>query len=129
MELSSSKVKTRFTMGRRATFANLMLTSVLAMIAVASFAALMTKSEKAGCRHLTIDPDCWIQRCKDFADIQCNSISLNITANEFDQFHAGACWSHTENTSCSITQRVDNKELYHLEYTDKECGKICKAFM
>ena len=128
MELSSPEFKMQFTIGSKVKFLNLMAMSILAVIVVAGFASLLSQSKGASCKKLTLDPQCWIQRCQNFTEIQCNRVWLNLTTNEFEQFLAGACWSHTENTSCSITRELADKEIYHLEYTPEECGQLCEAF-
>jgi hypothetical protein len=126
--MESPVIKVQLAIGSKVRIANLAVTVILVFIMVAGFATLRTSSKAASCKRVAIDDNCWIERCQNYTKIQCNRALLNLTVDEFKEFLAVACWSHTENTSCSITREIDNKELYHLEYSPAECGVVCHAF-
>lgn len=106
----------------------LIILGVLSIVIVAGFASLMVGSKEAVCKHLMIDQQCWIEDCKGYAEFHCGKVLLNTTADEFTRFLDVSCWSHHENTSCSITKGVGGVELYHLQYSPEECGTICHKF-
>ena len=124
-----SPIETQVTikMTSRAKF-QLVTFAILALIAVAEFATLMSGQKPSTCNNLEVNPKCSIKDCSHFAEIQCGNVILNLTAEELGQFSNLACGSELLNVSCSFTKQEDVSHLYHFEYSAEECGAICQFF-
>jgi hypothetical protein len=102
--------------------------SILLLVTVAGLTTLLAGWNDTGCKHFKIDSQCSISNCKNYAEFHCGKMVLNVTFEEFARFRDGTCWSNHENTTCSITKRVGDVEVYHFQYSPKECGAICQHF-
>ena len=94
--------------------------TMLALLLAISYAAGLNSD----CFHVLINSQCWLKKCSDETSLQCGSVALNMSTQEFGKFASVHCQLNSRELPSRFVKGKALPNVYNVNFTS-ECDGLC----